>query len=391
MASSLDDAPREIRIQPNGRYSHRQLLQYLRGDDSTTKAMTIDAEDFENLLRSSLSELDDDEPSTPEMTEPALAETEKEKYEDLVSMGGRPIHPVHFLDSDNVIKHHDMSWPWTDRTGPSGETKGREYHYQRDSWRIFRAWQVRFRRLGRQEPRSAVWKRFVEDFDLADGGIDEYSGALQRLLRQCGFRRPFRLQEDPKRQDKVTEWIEYLGYECAVLYHHWRTLKLLRPNVDEAWRKLVEAKGLLPHKTREYILGHSYGLVSLIDTLQAKQATESAISAARRPVPEANVAADRTQGDSREQHHKTDKAASERGGEIEIKSEKEAKNNAKLLFLLEIREFRMHWDILLKRKKWCAWVRNQLPLIEAEMAHAAADPPGERGVKRKHTGEEDSP
>lgn len=44
-------------------------------------------------------------------------------------------------------------------------------------------------------------------------GFPEYVEALKERLAKHGFTRTFHLDKDPDRQDKLTTWIEYLGYE----------------------------------------------------------------------------------------------------------------------------------------------------------------------------------
>lgn len=61
---------------------------------------------------------------------------------------------------------------------------------------------------------SRVWHRGV----TVDGQFQltvtkELTEALKERLARHGFTRPFQLDEDAARQDKMTTWIEYLGYE----------------------------------------------------------------------------------------------------------------------------------------------------------------------------------
>ncbi|CAJ2508691.1 Uu.00g137170.m01.CDS01 [Anthostomella pinea] len=44
-------------------------------------------------------------------------------------------------------------------------------------------------------------------------GFRDYVEAMRRRLAGHDFTQPFELDEDPKKQDRLTTWIEYLGYE----------------------------------------------------------------------------------------------------------------------------------------------------------------------------------
>lgn len=48
-----------------------------------------------------------------------------------------------------------------------------------------------------------------------DWGFRDYTESVTTRLTKYGFTRPFQLEHNLDRQDKLTTWIEYLGYE------HW--------------------------------------------------------------------------------------------------------------------------------------------------------------------------
>jgi hypothetical protein len=68
-----------------------------------------------------------------------------------------------------------------------------------------------------------------------------------------GFERPFQLDEDFARQDKLTIWIEFLYHE------YWLGDKLVAALItrqslrDEPWNELVDSGLLKPHETVESI------------------------------------------------------------------------------------------------------------------------------------------
>ncbi len=76
---------------------------------------------------------------------------------------------------------------------------------------------------------------------------------MNRRLTQHGFTWPFQLKEDPKQQDRLTTWIEYLNFEYWWLDRYIATIERLTPDYDKAWQKLVDSKVLRPHETKESV------------------------------------------------------------------------------------------------------------------------------------------
>src|SRR5699024_4585545 len=60
-------------------------------------------------------------------------------------------------------------------------------------------------------------------------------------------------REDPKLQDKLTTWIEYLCFEYWWLDRYTDSIKRLQPDHDKRWQELVDRKILRPHETREFV------------------------------------------------------------------------------------------------------------------------------------------
>ncbi|KAF2178449.1 hypothetical protein K469DRAFT_695492 [Zopfia rhizophila CBS 207.26] len=61
-----------------------------------------------------------------------------------------------------------------------------------------------------------TWESFVgrqQPATREEGRFPMYVKAVKDRLTKHGFTRTFQLDEDPARQDKLTTWIEYLGYE----------------------------------------------------------------------------------------------------------------------------------------------------------------------------------
>jgi hypothetical protein len=98
-----------------------------------------------------------------------------------------------------------------------------------------------------QVKRQDDWYYLREDH--GQGEFPEYVEEFKRRLPQHGFTRTFQLDEDPKQQDKLTAWIEYLNFEYSWYDRYTRSFKRLQPEYDEAWQKLVDSGVLRPGET----------------------------------------------------------------------------------------------------------------------------------------------
>ncbi|KAH8757978.1 hypothetical protein F5883DRAFT_683243, partial [Diaporthe sp. PMI_573] len=100
-------------------------------------------------------------------------------------------------------------------------------------------------------------------------------------LAEYGFTQPFQFDDNPTQQDKLTTWIEYLGYECWVHYRYASRVKRMQPKYDVAWKKLVESSVLRPFETKEYVCNIECALRHQSERDQATRAVASARSAAK--------------------------------------------------------------------------------------------------------------
>ena len=81
-------------------------------------------------------------------------------------------------------------------------------------------------------------------------------------------------------QDKLTTWIEYLGYECWVSETYTRFQQRKQPTYNEAWKKLVDSNVLGPFETEEHVCDITSSFQRQHEEEQAQEAVESARSAA---------------------------------------------------------------------------------------------------------------
>lgn len=160
-------------------------------------------------------------------------------------------------------------------------------------WECFRRWQAYNRNDGppsyvqtcypsRWEYVDCAYNAFVRHFRLDS---PSYSAAAAALLAKYRVTRPVQFRQDLAQQDKLTEWIEYLAFECAVRDQYARGLQRLQLHHDEAWKTLVNSTPLRPYETVEYICDASFGQDYQPERDQLDRAlrlAESALEAARK-------------------------------------------------------------------------------------------------------------
>lgn len=87
-------------------------------------------------------------------------------------------------------------------------------------------------------------RRQYRESDAAGPEFSDYVDAVKRRLARHGFTRPFLLDRDPKQQDSLSTWIEYLYYDYWWLDRFPSIMERDRPKYEAAWLKLV-ALGVL--------------------------------------------------------------------------------------------------------------------------------------------------
>ena len=86
------------------------------------------------------------------------------------------------------------------------------------------------------------------------GDFDEYIKAAHHHLKDHGFFQPFEFDRDPKRQDQLATWIEYLVFEYWWLDNYTRSVRRLQGKHDAAWEELVGFGVLRDFETKDYLL-----------------------------------------------------------------------------------------------------------------------------------------
>ena len=336
---------------------------------------------------------------------PTRAERERDCYEELVRMGGRPIYPIERLEeiAGNPRAHLDFLNPWFDKRHDDHHGFGdlKVIEPQLKDWCIFRIWQRHFREgFNARKENGDLLKRFVNplrksfmrDFQIQDAGFDGYSEAIKKLLAEYGFTRPFRLEEDQEKQDKLTEWIEYLGFQHALYDKDSRTLKLLQPSVDEAWKELVDSQILAPHHTKESILSYESDHEDAKLDRRAMDAYKEATLRVKALTGSADP--DAPDPDVSPEVLRQIQTARKELSEAREESSRHLTLSCRILrFLCSVSEYREAlWNLPMQKAR-LEWFFNQLPLIEAEMeasAVAPTEPPIAGSEKKRGAHDDDS-
>ncbi|OAA47107.1 hypothetical protein NOR_02743 [Metarhizium rileyi] len=270
---------------------------------------------------------------SPEDPQVVYKQKELEAYHNLVNDGGRALYRVDLLES--VLKDPDeyleMLLPfWRGpRCNNLSEMDGfsiravtqRQWH----RWQNFRKWQLNHRGIDSQDKDDdfpAYLERIIRNYNKvgwaehaaeieADPTIinrpgtywygfqrhrkwqrlhqrepgcstfSDYEDAVKARLARHGFTRQFHLAEDPKRQDSLTTWIEYLGFEYWWLDRYTASTKRLKPEHDEAWEELKRQGVVKDDETPEFVRTHASGTRCDKEEDDARQAVQDAESEAK--------------------------------------------------------------------------------------------------------------
>ncbi|KAF0319010.1 hypothetical protein GQ607_013819, partial [Colletotrichum asianum] len=252
-------------------------------------------------------------------------EVETETYHKLVETGGRPLYPIDLIydihrQPDNYA---ELLRPWQE----SLDQVWAEDIFQRQlqRWQDFRKWQndnrdrkdeddsfpayvereksmvqryflrrSRAKRLAEIEADPSClqsdwedeqWERERQRRCCREHGCREfrdYVDAVKRRLASHDFTQSFDLDEDPKKQDRLTTWIEYLNYEYWWLDKHTSDIERLEPDHEKLWQELAERKILKSHETKEFVRTDASGMEREREKDQAMKAFQRAESEAKR-------------------------------------------------------------------------------------------------------------
>ncbi|KAI1073381.1 hypothetical protein F5B20DRAFT_587319 [Whalleya microplaca] len=358
-------------------------------------------------------------------------------YHELINDGGRPLYPIDLIqdvyrDPDNYA---EILRPWQENITPVSPSGIFQNQLQR--WQDFRKWQNDHR--GRDDddggytayverekyeiqlsclPKSAA-KRLAQieadppclksDWDRKQflrrrqrrlyrehgcRGFRDYAEAVKRRLARHGFTQPFELDEDPKKQDKLTTWIEYLNYEYWWLDKYASDIERLEPDHDKRWQELVDMGILRPHETKEFVRTTASPMERQTEDDQAQKTVQRAMSEAKRiymltqedperlRIPKAKRISMLKTG--------TEKLLAAKRRFAQIRS----RNDRITEFIRATFGYAGARRDTARHRVLAQWVLDQVPLVEAEMKPSRATrswSDGRRTTKRRLTIDEESP
>ncbi|KAK9438292.1 uncharacterized protein VB005_09300 [Metarhizium brunneum] len=320
------------------------LIQQALTDNPTANSRPLDLDKLDTLLRHVASEdnsVSRDRPCGRERQTESPDETSQEMYQrkemgaynNLVNDGGRPLYPIDLLESvsNDRDAYRDMLKPFWRR--PQSRKPSEMDHFDDQDviqrqwlrWQDFPKWQLNNRGVDNEDEdddfsayadeikRGFVevgWTKAAAEIDadptvlkkpgeqwyhiqshrnwqrrypreLGCQSFSDYQDAVKARLTRHSFTRLFHLAEDPKQQGRLTERIEYLGFEYWWLDRYSASVKRPKPKHDESWEEL-ERKGVVKDdETPEFVRTDASGTRCQIEEDHAWEAVQNAESEAK--------------------------------------------------------------------------------------------------------------
>jgi hypothetical protein len=223
------------------------------------------------------------------------------------------------------------------------------------------------------------WEEFTQREGQAtdQNGFPKYAEALRERLARHGFTRPFQLDEDAARQDKITTWIEYLGYEYWWYNRYTGFVSSDQTRHDKAWDKLVDAKVLRPGETEEVICDIDTAFRDSSEEKRAGRAVQSAMSA----VVSAEITMSKWQRSKLSPEVLQARLLAARSKlEMAQKEHESLKRRSDCIteFIQGTRRYQIAKDDAKRHELLLRWMLQQVPLIEREL-----NPPNKYGSDKK--------
>ncbi|EEU47093.1 uncharacterized protein NECHADRAFT_78164 [Fusarium vanettenii 77-13-4] len=364
-------------------------------------------------------------------------EVETIYYRQLLDDGGRPLYPIELIDEvlEKPEEYRELIQPL--QNYPGNNQPFNIFLEQNARWKDFRKWQKDNRGL---EDENDTYEAFVKEtsfweeqsnLDWAQmrfeaemkrnplhlesqwryemkarnrqrlrcrerdcNGPADYFEAVKRRLASHDITRPFQLKEDPKQQDQLTTWTEYLGYEYWCLDGHAEDMERLAPKHDEAWKKLVDAKIVGPHESIDDIRSVGGSLRRDNDAQQAHTEVRMAKAEAQRVFNLTQESPERFLISEKQRVEMLNKVARDVERAERRHKRVKVRNDRVSAFVSGTHDYaraKMKWTC---HSLYVQWVLKQLPLVEAEMAQAEEEKSRasqNKGKKRMVSPQEESP
>jgi hypothetical protein len=361
-------------------------------------------------------------PTPPPPTKEEVREEQRQEYNALLRIGGRPWFPFDLLEeaSEDPEEYREMLAFW--RIDVNGfDDIGQVFSKQLGRWLDFRDWQRYVRGIpvddgfpefaemmkplvandiwlartlsGREldEEIKRLWEggRTVRGWKLHGarvvGGFPAHIETVRCRLARHKFTRTFQLDENPKRQDKLTTWIEYLNFEYWWYDRYASSVKRQQPLYDEAWKKLVDSKVLRPHETEQYVLSDAWGFQQEAEQGRAYKDVKSAEEAAKAVLASTQTEPQRSSFTKSQRFRMLAEAQSRL--DTARDSHKSIKQRGDLIgdFREGTKNYRRAKKDAERHNILLRWILEQVPLVEAELKESeeARRSSAARGTKRR--------
>ncbi|KAL7894885.1 hypothetical protein HDV64DRAFT_271489 [Trichoderma sp. TUCIM 5745] len=292
-------------------------------------------------------------PDLPSPEEQRIEDLEKERkcHAMLVADGGRPFYPIHLLDavSKNPTQYRELLLFWQGDYNHDPERWSVVFGNQLFAWEEFRGWQGRMR------------ERYKDNFSQLTEGV-------KREVARLSVTQPFELDPDPKRQDKLTEWIEYMSFEY-IMHRRYKWTKNHEAWYRKGWQKLVDSQVLRPSDTIEYVTSNECESERRRELPQAEQAVEYAKSMV---LLAQQAVAEPSHHPSSHAQQRLAAAQSELDEATRLLTSVERRNKLIMKFNRTAYNYRKAKNVIERYGIFFQWLRDQLPLIEQEMKQTGA-------------------
>ncbi|EPE25350.1 hypothetical protein GLAREA_01262 [Glarea lozoyensis ATCC 20868] len=314
----------------------------------------------------STADLDDEE------YERVIQARETEYYEELLSLGGRPSHPIglEYDVAKSLPEYHEILSFWQRNPDGPDAWKG-VFSCQLGSWKSFREYQ----RLHREQ-----------------GRFPAHCARLRDRLKSHGFDRSIQLIEDLDQQNNLATWFEYLNFEYTKYDHSTSLIRRRQSRYDKAWKNVVDLKVLRPMETEESIWIFGMGAQMKGEEVEAEETVELAkltVRAAEKQLH--NAESGRLPKQNLSQRKKKLSAAKTKLNAATDSLEHITKRrNIIVDFHRQTKTFVIAKEEVARQSLLLRWMLQQVPLIERESnltevasTDSAVDNPGnQRKLKR---------
>lgn len=322
-------------------------------------------------------------PPLPTQEEQDLEDLQEEieAYPALIEAGGRAPYPVHLLK--DIFDHpqryladpnyRDIMMFWRSHIiGQEERTLLCSGLLSR--WGAFRKVQRIIRKRKFKSEGTMIhaanwdtWETFVERFGPKEGewGFSEYAKRMKKRLAKYGFTRPFQLKRDLFRQDTLTTWIEYLGYEYWFYDHYASYVKRFQRVHDKAWKKLVESGVLRPGETIEVVCDIDSVFNDAAENARAKRTVKSAaaaVLAAEEAFTKSRVSRGLPQADPRRLLAAQAALDTAKAAQDSLSRRSDAITD----FAQQVKGYRNAQKDAEHHKLLLRWIQQQIPLLELE-------------------------